>query len=73
MIIHTNLAKLQKQDPTLFSENFNILVETGSMSFFESTNKVKAKIYQMISDIKLCKVYEDMTNKLQLSSEPTGD
>lgn len=71
MIIHTNLLELQKQDSVLFSKNFNISMETGSMSFFEFTNKVMSRIYQLFFNAELPRVFQDMNTKLQLSSEPT--
>lgn len=71
--VHSNLAHLQKQDPLLFSDNFNISEESTNIYFFEFTNKIMARIYQLIFYSELPRVLEEMRNKLQLSTNPTGD
>ena len=73
LIIHANLAELQEQDPLLFEYIFDILKESPSISFFEFTNKIMAKVYQLFFNVELTKVLEDMRNKLQLSTNPTSD
>ena len=59
-----NHDEFQNQDPALFSRNFNISMEIGTVQFFEFTNKLMSRIYQMIFDTELPRVFEDMKNKL---------
>ena len=46
-----------------------MLVETGSMSFFEFTNKVMSRIYQLFFNAELPRFSREIKNKLQLSLE----
>ena len=48
MVIHSNLAELQKKDQVTFSDKFNISVETRSFSFLEFANKVMALIFLLV-------------------------
>ena len=47
MVIHANLAELQEHDHILFSYNFDMSKESAGISFYEFSNKIMAKVYQM--------------------------
>lgn len=72
LIIHANLTEFQDQDPLLFADNFDILEESTDISFFEFSNRIMAKVYQLFFKVELHKVLEEMRNKLQLSTELIG-
>ena len=73
LIIHANLEELQEQDPLLFAYSFDISEELAYISFFEFTNKIMAKVYNLFFKVELSRVSEEMRNKLQLSTKPIGD
>lgn len=54
----------------MFPNNFDL---SASISFFEFSNKIMAKVYQMFFKTELPRVLEKMRNKLQLNSELIGD
>ena len=56
LIIYENLTKLQEQDPILFEDNFDISEESTSISFFEFTNKIMAKVYYLLFKDELPRV-----------------
>ena len=69
MVIHANLAELQEQDRIQFVDNFEL--STG-ISFFDFSNKIMAKIYQMFFKVELPMVSKEIRSKLQLSIELIG-
>ena len=73
LITHANLAKLQEQYPLLFVDNFHILEESTSISFFQFMNKIMAKFYHLFFKAELPRVSEEMRTKLQSSIELIGD
>ena len=73
MVIHANLVELQEKGPLLFFDNFNISEEVGNVSFFEFLNKVMERMYQLIFEQEMPRVFNEMKDKLQSTLEPTGD
>lgn len=73
IFIYTNQDDLQRQEPTLFALGFSISLENGNFSFFDFTNRLMSRVYELIFDTELPIVSQEMNNKIHVTSNHTRD
>ena len=73
-LVEFNLSELQGKDPEMFANPDAFSEEAGVFSYFDFTNKVISRIYDIIHEERLPRVTKEMRSGLQLKKgKATGD